>query len=812
MDSVSFEIYETLDPALKTPEWADKCITILRRDTRPIVDIVWAKDMKQRLFSKQSMEKVKEAFKDKKFKEKTDFTPIAFLESMRNSMIEEITKNPPKVELKATDPSAVSDRKKDLTLLQSRKLIQGNISNSQQQIQLPPYKFDYKNYKGNVEEFDKMGLDENDTDDILFYSEELQRLKYELAGQSCINNIMKINRFDEDTARKMVNDVLALKTICLQAYVDRISGQIKYKYLYPETCYGIFGDSNDGNDDICHGWQDTVTIMEWLRMVGNEFNFDRDWQKLLWAMNYCCGYKYTGFRRNGTMYDCFGNSEWMGKLGLSGEKKSNVCEWTMAYQYKIYVGYIEWATPEATYTAKLNRNNPNFAQNINYSDEIEEKESVKGYYKESNHQIQWYSSYYITTTSISQWVYGFGKVQYQQLHGANDEYASGSLIYYREQGATAVEIAEPFMEIGNMAFYKMAWVIDKAKPEEDVYIYDELLQVAKGLQRKYPQMANGKAPTLDNIITQSIQYQRENFIRIRTFPQIDGKTIGQLPPLEGKRNGIDTLAVALQSVLQWVEGKIAYEIGWNPMRSGANPPPRESNKTEMSVVESSYNSTGYVYRTIQYLKERVATVTLNFTQDIVKFKDSIPYKWLLKIMGNEEFDALKVLEDFCPHRYGLFFRDYNTDFDKQRLIQAADMALGKMQITLDQWFLVTTAEDPKKAMKLLSLYIRKKLKKDRQQAIEDQNRQHQFNMEEKQADMNLEMERRKTEVMKANIAAQGTIQAAKVQADSRVQVKELTLDGEGPKQAAKSTAAKEINQDKEKTKEQKVYPGGEGVV
>src|ERR1043166_1314569 len=115
MDQISSEVYKEVNPLAKTPKWANDSITLLRRDARPIVDINWAKRMKQKLFSKQSMEKVKEAFKDKKFKERTEFKPIGFLEAIRNSIVEEITKNPPKSELRATDPAAISDRKKDIT-------------------------------------------------------------------------------------------------------------------------------------------------------------------------------------------------------------------------------------------------------------------------------------------------------------------------------------------------------------------------------------------------------------------------------------------------------------------------------------------------------------------------------------------------------------------------------------------------------------------------------------------------------------------------------------------------------------------------
>ena len=210
--------------------------------------------------------------------------------------------------MKALDPSAVAEKKKDLNLLANRSIIENDRSDLHAQIGLPPYKLGAENFSGNVGEFDKLGFDSDDQEDVTFYEANLQKLNWEIAGQSVIDAIFKNSRFDKEIIRKLVKDVLATKTICVQKYVDRITGEIKDRYFDPQNAYGIFGQTNDGTDDVCRGWQDSVTVMQWLQMVGDEFDFERDWKYLLWGINYCNVRKFTGFVRNGVPFDCCGDA------------------------------------------------------------------------------------------------------------------------------------------------------------------------------------------------------------------------------------------------------------------------------------------------------------------------------------------------------------------------------------------------------------------------------------------------------------------------------------------------------------------------
>lgn len=802
----SADIYRTIDPSLKDATWANNSITILRRDWRPIVNMSRMRINKRYLDSMQSMENIIDRFKDKEFKKSLEWDPLGIWEPFKNILVEDILSNPPRAELKATDATAITDRKKDLSLLKNRKIIEGDLSKYQQQIGLPGYKYEYSNFKGNVEEFDKHGMDENDPEDITFYEQNLQRLNYEIAGQSIINNVLKNSRFDEDTAMKAVRDILAAKVFCEQIYVDKITGEIKTKYLYPETFYGIFGDSGDGRNDLALGWNDNISVTEFLQMVGDEFIWERDWRKLLWAINYCGATKYTGFVRNNTPYDCFGHHEWMNEGGLSGVTAPNLIEWTMAYNYQVNVGYIEWKTMEATSSYITHEAREGYAfEAVPYNIELEETKLLDGYKKESKYQQQMYGSYFISTTSVSQWIFGFGKVYYQQLEGANDEYCSGTLRYYLLEGRSAVELSKPYIRLANHCFYKMLWCIDKAKPEADQYVYEELIQIAKGMQRLYPQQGNNKSPKLDTILKDTIAYMRENLVHIRAYPQVEGRPVLQLPSLEGKKNGVDPIALTFQAVQTWAIQMVAQTIGVNPMRIGANPPARESGKTEMNTIQNSMNATSYIYRMIQNVKEKMATTILNVTQDIVRFKDSIPYKWVLTIMGNETFNGLFNLDDYAAHRFGIFVRDYNAAAEKNRIIQAADIALQKGELEYDQWFMVSQTEDYKMAAKMLSLYKNKKLKKERKQKLQELRIQQDTQKQAHQQELERINAKGQWDFKRAEKETEGYKYAADASADSRIKVKELGIDAEGDKQAAKATAGQEVAKTKEDLKERQPF-------
>jgi hypothetical protein len=809
MDGISSVVYKEVDPSKKDAVWANQIISVYRRSWRQLANVQRCLENRQYLYSMQSLDYVKDSFQDEDFKKHVDFIPLPIMESLINTMVEEITKTPPKAELKATDPAAINQKKEDLLLLRNRKILENDITKYNNQVGIEgKYKLGYDKFHGNVEAFDKMGLNEKDPQDLNFYEDNYQRLDFETAAQLLINNIIKVNTFDETTIRKIVKDVFALKTICTQAYVDNMTGQIKWKYIDPQVCYGIFGQTNDGKDDVCRGYQDSVSVWEWLQMVGNEFDFQRDWTYLLWAINYCnTATRWTGFLRSGVAFDCCGNAQLMGQMGMSDVEVPNLLDWSSAYTFKISMGYIEWRTIDATATYLRSHKNPNYVEPVGYGFQLKKKKEQKEYYKESYYQQQWYRSYFLATTSISQWIFGFQKVYYQTLEGANDEFANGTLCYYQEEGKSAVEIAKPYLQEANFEFYRRLWLIYKAKPDVDEFQYEELIELAKGFQRQFPQSAGANTlPQIDTILNQVIQYQKKNHVRIRMYPRVDGKVIPQVLPIEKNgTGGIDATATMMQVAIMWAEQQIAAKIGMNPMRFGMNPPPRESFKTENTVLQSSFVTTGYMYRMIQYMKQHLATTSLTYAQDIIQFKDSIPYKWIRTVLGDESFEALKVLGKVCAHRFGIFIGDYNTAMEKQRIIQAADIALAQGNLTQSQWFIISQTDDPKRANAILARMEIQKEKKEKAFEMQKMQMQDQMNQNAHDREMQRLSFSRETEWGKADRQAAAQQYTADASANSRIAVKKLQNEGEVPKQDAKAQGQQDILRTKQNLEEQTTF-------
>lgn len=800
-------LYNNLDPAKKTPEWANGVITVMRRDWRKLINVSRAWADRAIMFSVQELQDVKNSFDDEDFKKSVKFLPLPILEPMINAIVEEITRNPPKAELRATDPTAVNERKEDIELLKNRKILENDRTELQSRVfgeGFPGYKVPYDKFSGNVEEFDKMGLQSDDDDDVNFYEQNLQRLKAEIAGQSVINSVFKNNRFDKTTTRKLVKDIFAFKAACVQSYVDEITGEIKNKYIDSQSAYGIFGETNDGKDDICRGWQDSITIMEWLQMVGSEFVFERDWRYLLWGINYCNIRKFTGFIRNGVPFDCCGNVGWMNEMGMDGVLESNLIDWSQAYTYKVYCGYIEWRSPEASVTFLKNQNNPTFLDTIPYDYLLKKKQIKEGYEKESRYTMPWYKAFFIATTNVSQWIWNYGKVYHQSTYGSNDEYSNGTLCYYQEEGISATEVARTYLQTANFTFYRMLWVIYKAKPDAEEYVWEELLQLAGNVKRNFNQGGDNKTRDFKQVIGDLIKYMRQKHVRIRTYPRVEGRAVQQIYPIERKNSGgLDPIALSMQAVTAWAEAQIAEKIGLNQMRLGQNPPSRESTKSEENAVNYSLSTTGYFYRMVQYIKEHLAVCTLNFAQDIIKFKSSLPYKWLLNQIGTEQFENLKVLDKFSTHRMSLFIDDYNTTIDKQDIKANASFALQNVEITYPQWFMVTQTDDPKRAAMLLGHYKlqeRKRLEKAEMDKVTAQGQvakdTHDMKMEEIDAEgsWRLKVEQEKS---------RSFILSTQIQAQNKVEVKQLQNSNEPVKAAVDAAAQTEVETNKANLEEAK---------
>jgi len=794
----------------KDAKWMNIVTENVRKDWRPVVNAIRVRNNKSILLSNYKLDSVRKYFEtnDIEFCNDTKFEPLPVWHKILETIVEEMMKNPPKAEINALDPTAIDEKEKDIFRLKNRKAHEDNINKSRIALGLAPEKYGNENFKSNVKDFDGNNMDANDDEMINLFSTLLQRMNYEIDCQALLNTIVKLQRFDKETIRRLVLDILSVKTVCLDTYVDRMTGEIKTTYIYPEEAYSIAGDAEDCNDDIAKGYERSVTVRDWLGMVGDDFNFERDWCNLIYALNFSNNWKYTGFVRDGVRYDSWGNGELSKKAGIDGNDDittSKLCDFSLAYTYRVFVGKLQVPTIE-----KIGKYVENAGAMVRdekvYEDFLKNKKQTEGYNVSCVYQEQIYESYYLATSQTTQWIYRWGKMYYTQLQGAYDQYAKGSMIFYRLEGKSPVELCMPYLEIAHLAYYRFKWLIYHAKPQKEIHYIEEIDQLAEMWGKIYPQSDSNKIGN-QNVIKEIIDYKRKNFIDLRTFPVIDGKPYPMMLPEAGSKMGLDRLALEMQSVFSWAENKIRDDIGMTDLRLGEVDNPREGYKQGMEKRQSSFNTTGFIYRMIQFPKELMCQSILNYIQDIISYPDSMAYKWLVKIAGEANIKSIAQLKNIAPHRYGIFVEDVNSSYDKQKIEQIINGALQTKEIEQSTWNTLTLIlnQDYKKAMKLLAIAKAQEKKKAQQFQM-------QMQQQKAQQDQQLEKMRQQTEQIKGQLAiekekiiAQGQIQVAQLNNDAKKEVKQMGIDSEPSKQEVRNEAKKDAMTHKSDLDEQKAF-------
>lgn len=816
MDAQVSQVYSELNPAKKDAKWFDNTITILRRDWMPLVSREKAIKGRKILFSQQSMEKIKASYQDEEFLKSTDFTPLGIWSRILNIIIEEVRSNPPEMQVRANDESAMLDKKSDIRRLVTMNQHQQSISTLNARVGLPPYTIGDDKFKTNIKDMLLYQLDPSDKEDIdFFHRNDFIRLKQEIAAQKLLDAVFKNINFDSEFSMDAIIDIFSTNCFCLFKYVDEVSGELKIERSFPEETYGIWGNKRDGKKDICNGFIKNVPIRDWISMAGNDFDFERDWYQLLWALNYSNGSTYTGFSQGGRDYDGRLHRDYekdCERMGSNFGATNNFLSWEQAFTYNVQVGYIDWCSIDATKTwlEKKGKNGQvEVGKSVPYTYNLDDREVTEGWSKESNYNEQFYKSFFLPTSGVSQWIYNFGKLNYQELEGVNDEYSCGAMVCYRQEGITAAEISEFYINMANFAAYRILWLLSKVEPNREEYVWEEMVELAGLFKREFQQdNQNNPSLSLGNIIEDIVKTQRTSHVRLRAYPRINNRKSENLHKIEVQKAG-DPAAVWIQAIEKWAEDSIAEKIGLNDVRMGQVRNDRMGQKTAAAETEQSQKSTGYVYRIIQFVKEKIATKVLNTAQDAVAFEDSVVCRWISTMVGEVQFNNLLTLKGKAAHRLGLFVENHNTSSERARLMQVADMALqnrdGQGGISLPEWGIVTREKDPRQGLALLEMYREKARKRARKEKIEDDERKQKAIMEQKKAESDLQDKMHAQAMQLKGEDAKKEAMVAEIGANAKMQSVRDRLNAEPAKQADKAEATKEVATHKNNLEQQEAF-------
>lgn len=725
MDSIGAELYKLVRK--KDYKWADEQVTNIRMYWQAIYPSNVAAVSRSYINSQQSMEGVKKKFKpNTKFYKETKWDTLPLMFKIVNRLGELLMQAPPKCEVKADDPTALSGKQEDINILRTRKIYENGLNRANKTIGEPPSKLDLSKANSNLQDFDKLKMDDSDEEDLTTFEQFIQRMGYEIGAQEAINGTMNINKFDEFNLREAAIGFFATNAACYDVYVDELTGAQIIRFIEPEDARGIFGYRYDGRDDAAKGWEKSLPLRDFLGMVGNNFDMEKDWPDLIWAINGCNNTRFTGFQFADGNRDTWGaapDSVFGGFHKQFGCDKSVLLPISQIYRYNVLGVKVEWYAPATVGTDYLQDRNTGTMQptSISFENYKGDEKMFKAYDFKS--EIRWvaYNAICLGFTLSTQKIYKWGEVYLQQPEGAYDEYSIGTLRYYRLPGITIGQVVQNYIDTANEAFFKVRWILAEAKPRAKQLVFNELIAMARALQTEKGGLTakDGKVNNNSTAMLEEVFNFMEEHVSydIRFYPQVLGKDIPQIPTLRSPDEGIDPLTTALQLIEQWAESQIMDKIGLYDMM---NANPREGLGQQKMMNEMAKNQVGYIYRIFQYLKKDIATTLLCYTHDVIKYKQSMACKWLKVMLGDEKFEMLKNLGKYAPHRMGIFINDYYTQKRKEDIDKAAFAALEKMQITIPQYVEITGAEDYKLASKKLEIFLKQQEKKLRKQALQDQ--------------------------------------------------------------------------------------------
>lgn len=767
---ITIQEYFEIDARNKNGAWADKLISHFRNNWGNFVAHKRAKEGMKYILSNNDMDKIMSMFKDPN-ETGFNFVPIAIMEKVRNILIAERNKAGIYISLNAIDPSAKNDKNADYMLLKNRAEIEGTITALQKQIGLPEYKLSNEKkisgkevFKGNVDEFDEMHLDDTEGYHIDYFFKTHYKFRHEIRGQEVINFFVRYNEL-KNNIDYWCNDILAKKAIGLRTYVNENSGAVEYRYVAPENIKLIPGKRKDGKDAVCIGYEDEMTVADVIKLIGNSFNWDTDVTYLIRAVNNLSGSNITGiFDDNGNQY--------------YGDKTGTNCSYSEFLQYKVGLGYIEWKSIDAnTYKVGTNYHGNYRMIPVGPNHNIS-KNSV--YEKESYYNEVTYKSYYLVLSNTTQKLYKFGKLYHQVIEGAEDEYSNYSIIIRKQEGPTVSEVAAPFIEIAQEAFYKFKWMVRKAKPKGRSYNYESLVKIAQKLIGSGNKAAD---------VHQVIKMFEDGINDLYMYPEIDGQRLGGGgQPNYDKMNGLDPSAMQFSQIIDWAVAQISDKLGINSIREAYSPSPNDGYKLQMQTLQQSRNATDYISQMILSVLENVGKYTLNITQDIIRYKESKAYGFLKRALGEETLNDLEDLEGYAFHRYGIFIDTFNNDIERQEIKAATMDAWAKGEINYETMLMVNGIDDPKKAGMVLSFekWRRDKEKKEEMQ-MQTQNLMA-IEQQKHQAEMERILTKGKIDIEKANVEGRWYYEAHKAGAEARITAQQIRMDNEPEKIALKTDA------------------------
>lgn len=808
-------LYWEKDPEKKTYEWAHGIVSMMRGEWKSIINAQDAREGREILLSKQNIDKIQRGFKKSSdFVKNTDWVAIGVMDRIRNIIIAEFLKAAYTPQVEAIDVAADNQKKVDRQLLAGRANIEQVMTDLNKRTGDPMYKVPYNKFNGNIEKFDQMGLDDLNEEDLNFFFETFHRLWHEANAEELLRALMKHNKF-ENHVESLVNDILATNCISYQVYASPFTGEIKWKYISPDNMKAIEGIEPDFSDAVTLGFQQRVSVRQFLDLAGPEFDWSRDRYALAKAINSTNGTDYEWVQRDGCYKNIIVEAAHPGEA--TTVRPVRVASSSQMLRHSVDVGYMEWksvdrvvqkydAVAELFYPLTEEDRNKNFPEGGRFSKDIREFQKT-------------YKTWFLATGGMgAQLIFRFGPLYHMLSHGEADEFSSYSLSAYRGKGKPATQIVKPFVDIANKAFYKMLWAIEESTPRIRVLHYDSIAQLilklkpkgGQGGQMGLPGGQGGGQWNITGQINQILEHYRNSLTQLYATPEVEGQKFGgNGRPHYWDEGGIDPLAPAMQTVMDWAEAQVSARLGINPARDAYSTDPKDGYRLQMQQMQQSRNATYYIPFMIQNLVKNVGTATLNIAQDAIEMETEV-YSWLTNLIGEDNIESFKALDKVPMHSYGIYVELFNAEDRRAELKQDAQLAFSRQEIRWDEYLMVKEMDDYKKAALILAFYRHRnekiamqnlQMQRDQQIQFENLQTQNKLLVIDRQGDW---------DVKRTNAQGEYYMRAHQTPADASIQKKQMDIESNRQKLDEKADATIKVKEAENSLRNSAPIPPGTG--
>jgi hypothetical protein len=791
--------YFSVNKEEKTAEWGNLIVRNIRQSWNPLVSSDTAQLGMSYLLSYQDMDFIKELFKDtarinltnendrsrgglvdnmrrpvqsnnrqddliKKEMRSLNFKALPIWEKLRNVIVAEMKKMGTVVNVRSEDPTSVAKRLIDKGLIEHKNEIEGLLSYVYTSIGQQPYKlkehkarFGEKPDNGNTEQFEAMGLNPGDPADVDFFMKEFHKLDMEISMQDAIDFVASYNQWLLDI-EKWVNDLIAKKAIAATCYVSNVTGAIMTKYLAPETVF-IYGGGNrqDFNDAGAKGYERKVSIKELLEIIGNEFDMEKEFNKLLQAITFTEKIEFTDVHPD---YRGFvGGNELKSKSGKPYSYNDFLT-------FRVTLGRIEFTSQNQETFEEVKSEAEGF---------FEDNQPKEKYPTKSRFETPTYKAYYLAVSSIDQILFDFGELEYRDIAGACDFNMNYTIITYKDVGNPLAIQSIEMIDMINEAWYKFRYELRKAQPRGRVYNYDAIITAVMDM------IPDTNSSTFNKF--QKVMEMTDSSANvIFSYPEIDGKK--QLVSIDQVFKDIPG-GMSEESMLWWktmMDG-ISYlkeMIGIAPLREGDPGGNRDSMNNQFKALESSQESTYYIPDMLTYLFQQMSVKANFFAQDIIQYKkyNTVAYRFLEDALGSETIDKLEGLGNIAPHRFGIFVESLNLSQLRQKLDVLLDKAVQNGAITIAQMLLIGDIKNVKKAIATLAYFEQRNKKMADDSAQKAQQAQQQQQQQMMQMQMAIEQKKIDGMILGKQIDANAGQQEHLINQQGGITKTKMKIDGD----------------------------------